>query len=76
MWCYTCEPKSENTVLADFDIFPEPSNSSTWQDAQKYVVSKAGAAAPLFHPEIVPGTLFSLFCLHFSKMVICRLIGI
>ncbi|KAF9192365.1 hypothetical protein BGZ50_008628 [Haplosporangium sp. Z 11] len=55
MWCYTCEPKRENTVLADFDIFPEPSNSSTWQAAQKYVVSKAGGEAPVFHPEMVPG---------------------
>ncbi|KAG0371991.1 hypothetical protein BGX24_000894 [Mortierella sp. AD032] len=55
MWCYTCEPKSENTVLADFDIFPEPSNSTTWKDAQSYVISKAGGGAPVFHPEIVPG---------------------
>ncbi|KAF9938944.1 hypothetical protein BGZ75_006094 [Mortierella antarctica] len=55
MWCYTCEPKSENTVLADFDIFPEPSNSSTWQAAQKYVTATAGGGAPVFHPEIIPG---------------------
>lgn len=55
MWCYTCEPKSENTVLADFDIFPEPSNSSTWQAAQKYVAATAGGGAPVYHPEIIPG---------------------
>ncbi|KAG0222445.1 hypothetical protein BGX31_009145 [Mortierella sp. GBA43] len=55
MWCYTCEPKSEGTVLADFDIFPEPSNSTTWQAAQSYITSKAGGAAPVFHPEILPG---------------------
>ncbi|KAF9136161.1 hypothetical protein BGW39_005543 [Mortierella sp. 14UC] len=55
MWCYTCEPKGENTVLADFDIFPEPSNSTTWKDAQSYVISKAGGGAPVFHPEMVPG---------------------
>ncbi|KAF9906719.1 hypothetical protein BX616_000641 [Lobosporangium transversale] len=55
MWCYTCEPKSENTVLADFDIFPEPSNSSTWQEAQKYVIAQAGGEAPVFHPEMIPG---------------------
>ncbi|KAF8929509.1 hypothetical protein EDD21DRAFT_444422 [Dissophora ornata] len=55
MWCYTCEPKSENTVLGDFDIFPEPSNSTTWQAAQKYVVAQAGGDAPVFHPEMVPG---------------------
>ncbi|KAG0055157.1 hypothetical protein BGZ83_009459 [Gryganskiella cystojenkinii] len=55
MWCYTCEPKSENTVLGDFDIFPEPSNSSTWQAAQQYIISKAGGDKPVFHPEILPG---------------------
>ncbi|KAF9414509.1 hypothetical protein BGZ76_004838, partial [Entomortierella beljakovae] len=55
MWCYTCEPKSENTVLGDFDIFPEPSNSSTWQEAQKYIMATAGGDKPVFHPEIVPG---------------------
>ncbi|KAG0005281.1 hypothetical protein BGZ79_005861 [Entomortierella chlamydospora] len=55
MWCYTCEPQSENTVLGDFDIFPEPSNSTTWQAAQKYIIANAGGDAPVFHPEIVPG---------------------
>ncbi|KAI1313887.1 hypothetical protein EDD11_002422 [Mortierella claussenii] len=55
MWCYTCEPKSEGTVLADFDIFPEPSNSSTWQAAQKYIQATAGGDPPVFHPEMVPG---------------------
>ncbi|KAF9351748.1 hypothetical protein BGX26_010275 [Mortierella sp. AD094] len=55
MWCYTCEPKSENTTLADFDIFPEPSNSSTWQAAQKYIVANAGGDKPVFHPELAPG---------------------
>lgn len=24
-WCYVCEPPSENTTLAAFSIFPEPS---------------------------------------------------
>ncbi|KAF9089315.1 hypothetical protein BGX23_006768 [Mortierella sp. AD031] len=57
MWCYTCEPKSEGTVLADFDIFPEPSNSTTWKAAQQYVIAGAkGPTAPVFHPEMVPGT--------------------
>ncbi|KAF9363219.1 hypothetical protein BGX34_004625 [Mortierella sp. NVP85] len=55
MWCYTCEPKSEGTVLADFDIFPEPSNSTTWKASQNYVISKAGGDAPVFHPEILSG---------------------
>ncbi|KAF9427761.1 hypothetical protein BGZ94_004207 [Podila epigama] len=55
MWCYTCEPKSENTVLADFDVFPEPTNSSTWQAAVQFVKSGAKGDAPVFHPEIIPG---------------------
>ncbi|KAG0072070.1 hypothetical protein BGZ89_008308 [Linnemannia elongata] len=56
MWCYTCEPKSEGTVLADFDIFPEPTNSSVWQAAMTYVKAGAKGDAPVFHPEMVPGT--------------------
>ncbi|KAF9956823.1 hypothetical protein BGZ72_002418 [Mortierella alpina] len=55
MWCYTCEPKSENTVLADFDIFPEPQFSETWKQAQDYVTQHAGGDKPIYHPEIVPG---------------------
>ncbi|KAG0357801.1 hypothetical protein BG005_003108 [Podila minutissima] len=55
MWCYTCEPKKENTVLADFDIFPEPTNSTTWKAAVQYVAAGAKGAAPVFHPEMVPG---------------------
>ncbi|KAF9135818.1 hypothetical protein BGW39_011407 [Mortierella sp. 14UC] len=56
MWCYTCEPKSEGTVLADFDIFPEPANSTTWQAAVTFVKANAKGDAPVFHPEMVPGT--------------------
>ncbi|KAF9322096.1 hypothetical protein BG003_006941 [Podila horticola] len=55
MWCYTCEPQKENTVLADFDIFPEPTNSTTWKAAVQYVTTGAKGAAPVFHPEMVPG---------------------
>ncbi|KAF9300265.1 hypothetical protein BGZ74_008082 [Mortierella antarctica] len=55
MWCYTCEPKSENTVLADFDVFPEPTNSATWQTAVNYVKAGAKGDSPVFHPELVPG---------------------
>jgi hypothetical protein len=56
MWCYTCEPQSEGTVLADFDIFPEPANSTTWQSAVNFVKANAKGDAPVFHPEMVPGT--------------------
>ncbi|KAG0005864.1 hypothetical protein BGZ79_001057 [Entomortierella chlamydospora] len=59
MWCYTCEPQSEGTTLASFDIFPEPSNSSTWQAAQQYIVASAGGDAPVFHPELAPGKMWT-----------------
>ncbi|KAG0337300.1 hypothetical protein BG004_007700 [Podila humilis] len=55
MWCYTCEPKSEGTVLSDFDVFPEPTHSATWQTAIQYVKAGAKGDAPVFHPELVPG---------------------
>ncbi|KAF9574509.1 hypothetical protein EC968_006314 [Mortierella alpina] len=54
-WCYTCEPEEQHTTLSSFDIFPEPKDSKTWIEATDYVKSKAGAEAPVFHPEIVPG---------------------
>jgi hypothetical protein len=57
MWCYTCEPQSQNTTLADFDMFPEPSNSSTWQAAQAYVSATAGGDPVVWHPQMVPGTV-------------------
>lgn len=55
MWCYTCEPQSENTVLSDFDVFPEPTNSTTWQTAVNYVKTGAKGDTPAFHPELIPG---------------------
>ncbi|KAF9574508.1 hypothetical protein EC968_006313 [Mortierella alpina] len=54
-WCYTCEPEDQHTTPASFDIFPEPKDSKTWIEATNYVKLKAGAEAPVFHPEIVPG---------------------
>ncbi|KAG0341856.1 hypothetical protein BG000_007787, partial [Podila horticola] len=62
-WNYGCfpytytyySPQKENTVLADFDIFPEPTNSTTWKAAVQYVTTGAKGAAPVFHPEMVPG---------------------
>ncbi|KAF9170513.1 hypothetical protein BGX20_008879 [Mortierella sp. AD010] len=55
LWCYTCEPQSAGTTLANFAVFPEPSYSSTWQAAQKYVVATHGGDYPVFHPNMVPG---------------------
>ena len=44
MWCYTCEPPEANTTLADFDFFPEPTFSPTWQAAVAYVTAGAASA--------------------------------
>ena len=46
MFCYTCEPPSENTTLADFQIFPEPQHSATWQQAVQMVTDHANASFP------------------------------
>ena len=59
LWCYTCEPQSAGTTLANFAVFPEPANSSTWQAAQKYVIATAGGDSPVFHPNLNPGRSFS-----------------
>ncbi|KAG0046530.1 hypothetical protein BGZ83_008310, partial [Gryganskiella cystojenkinii] len=55
LWCYTCEPQSAGTTLANFAVFPEPSYSSTWQAAQKYVIATAKGDYPVFHPNLNPG---------------------
>lgn len=45
-FCFTCEPPYSNETLGDFDMFPEPSYSPTWQQALTYVAATAGGAAP------------------------------
>lgn len=45
-YCYVCEPPTENTTLSDFQIFPEPEHSATWQQATKYVEQHANASFP------------------------------
>jgi hypothetical protein len=45
-FCFTCEPPYSNETLGDFDIFPEPAYSPTWQQALSYVAATAGGAAP------------------------------
>jgi hypothetical protein len=46
MFCYVCEPPSENTTFASFEIFPEPEHSDTWQAATKMVEAHANATHP------------------------------
>ncbi|KAF9361004.1 hypothetical protein BGX34_007375 [Mortierella sp. NVP85] len=55
MWCYTCEPEEQHTTLADFDIFPEPSYSPTWQAAEDYVRKGAQGGTPIFQHDMIPG---------------------
>jgi len=54
-FCYVCEPPSEGTTLADFSIFPEPTNSPTWQAAQAYVEAGANSSnPPKWNDDMVP----------------------
>jgi hypothetical protein len=54
-FCYVCEPPAEEATDADFGIFPEPANSTTWQAAVKYVTATAGGSnPPVWDPEMVP----------------------
>ncbi|ORY38391.1 hypothetical protein BCR33DRAFT_854053 [Rhizoclosmatium globosum] len=58
-YCYVCEPPSEGTKLSDFSIFPEPSFSPTWKQAQAFVASGTGGDVPVWHPELVGGASFT-----------------
>ncbi|KAJ3236501.1 hypothetical protein HDU81_010705 [Chytriomyces hyalinus] len=59
MWCYVCEPQSENTTLKDFIVFPEPENASTWKAVQSTIAAGAKGEAIKWHPEIVGGAQFT-----------------
>jgi len=59
MWCYSCEPKSEDTTIDSFSIFPEPKNAATWTAATKYIESKAGGKSPEWHPDVAPGEMWT-----------------
>lgn len=54
-YCYVCEPKSANENFKDYLVFPEPSNSKTWKQAQHFVTQSAGDVTPIWHPQIKPG---------------------
>ncbi len=43
-YCYTCEPPSANETDSDFNFFPEPAFSPTWQAAVAYVTAGAASA--------------------------------
>lgn len=57
-YCYVCEPKSAGEGAKDYLIFPEPSNSTTWQQAQKFVEASA-QVTPEWHPQIIPGQMYT-----------------
>lgn len=55
MWCYSCEPPSENTTLDSFSIFPEPKDSETWKAAQSYIEAHKGGKEVQWHPDLAAG---------------------
>ena len=56
-YCYTCEPPAAIGEKNNFAIFPEPSFSSTWQDAVAYVSASADSSTrPEWHSELLPGS--------------------
>jgi len=55
-YCYVCEPPSEGTDLNSFYIFPEPSYSSTWQQAVTFVQNSAGGQPPSWDTSMTPGS--------------------
>ncbi|KAI8832804.1 hypothetical protein BJ741DRAFT_650984 [Chytriomyces cf. hyalinus JEL632] len=59
MWCYVCEPQSENTTMKDFVVFPEPDNATTWKAVQSTIAAGAKGEAIKWHPEIVGGAKFT-----------------
>jgi hypothetical protein len=55
-YCYVCEPMSARAGLSDYQIFPEPGKAPTFQQAQKWVESKASnTTAPSWNTDMVPG---------------------
>lgn len=56
-FCYVCEPPSQNTSAADFSIFPEPHNSTSFRTAVAYVEKGAPVGIkPSWSPAMVPGS--------------------
>lgn len=55
MFCFSCEPPSENSTADSFSIFPEPNKSATWQKAQRYVENHTQGNPVTWHPELAPG---------------------
>jgi hypothetical protein len=53
-FCYVCEPPTENTTLAAFDMFPEPKGHPTWEAAKSYVSSKASDPPVTWNEDMVP----------------------
>jgi hypothetical protein len=58
-YCYVCEPPNPETTLNSFSIYPEPSHSSTWQQAVRFVTTNAGGETPSWNPTIVPGSTWT-----------------
>jgi hypothetical protein len=62
-FCYICEDPSNNSTMSSFRMWPEPwnttVNTSTWYQAVQYITTDAGSVPPMWHPEIVPGHMWT-----------------
>lgn len=56
-YCYVCEPPAEGTSMDNFQIFPEPSHSSTWSQAKNWVQS-AAPVPPVWNEDMIPGSQY------------------
>ena len=70
-YCYVCEPPSEHASLrTSFSVFPEPAKTASWQAATAYVEKwAADAPTPVWHPEVIPGKLYTDPALGFESLV-------
>ena len=67
-FCYVCEPPSEGTSLNDFQIFPEPEHSDTWQQATQMVTAHANSSFP-------PKWNYDMVCDHSAHLLHCFALG-
>ena len=58
-FCYVCEPPSENTTLAAFNMFPEPKGHATWEAAKAYVSGLATDPPVTWNEDMVPGQQYT-----------------
>ncbi|ORY37025.1 hypothetical protein BCR33DRAFT_854898 [Rhizoclosmatium globosum] len=57
-WCRACDLGVYAYDLSDLSVFPEPNNTSSFQNAQARVASQAKGNNVIWHPEIVGGAQY------------------